>query len=175
MEPQSLQAKVSLFCRAVEEGIQYPALGEAGLTANQFACLRYIALHPQPSVVDVSKGLGITTAAATPLVDRLVKKDLIIRNPDPDDRRVVRLLLTESGVALFGQVQRAQNAALLRLFERMGGDACGDLQRGIDSFVGACVNQEQWKEEFCLHCGTMHHNECPVYAARKERSSSFNR
>lgn len=175
MEPQSLQAKVSLFCRAVEEGIRYPALGEAGLTANQFACLRYIALHPQPSVVDVSKGLGITTAAATPLVDRLVKKDLIVRTPDPDDRRVVRLLLTENGIRLFGQVEEAENAALLRLFQCMGEEACRDLQKGIDTFVGACVNQEQWKEEFCLHCGTMHHNECPVYAARKDAALSFNK
>ena len=44
--------------------------------------------------------LGIDTAGMTRILDRLERKRLVQRSKDPDDRRAIRVALTEAGVAL---------------------------------------------------------------------------
>ncbi len=49
------------------------------------------------NVSDLGEGLGITTAAASQMLERLVQQDLILRSEDPVDRRVKHLALTDKG------------------------------------------------------------------------------
>ncbi len=44
--------------------------------------------------------MGVSNAAASQTVDRLVQMDLIERTEDPDDRRSKRLTLTQKGKTL---------------------------------------------------------------------------
>jgi len=48
-------------------------------------------------VSEIGERMGITNAAASQTVDRLVHMGLIIRKEDPDDRRAKRLELTQVG------------------------------------------------------------------------------
>jgi DNA-binding MarR family transcriptional regulator len=48
-------------------------------------------------VSDVGELLGVTNAAASQMVDRLVQYEMIERSEDPVDRRVKQLKLTEKG------------------------------------------------------------------------------
>jgi len=48
----------------------------------------------------IGDNLGITAAAASQMVDRLVQNGLLQRDEDPDDRRVKRVTLTTKGNAL---------------------------------------------------------------------------
>jgi DNA-binding MarR family transcriptional regulator len=48
-------------------------------------------------VSEIGERMGITNAAASQTVDRLVHMGLIIRTEDPDDRRAKRLELTQVG------------------------------------------------------------------------------
>ena len=51
-------------------------------------------------VSDIGGHLGITNAAASMMVDRLVQMGLLERNEDRQDRRLRHLKLTEQGQAL---------------------------------------------------------------------------
>ncbi len=49
------------------------------------------------NVSDLGEGLGITIAAASQMLERLVQQGLVVRVEDPQDRRSKQLALTEKG------------------------------------------------------------------------------
>jgi len=49
---------------------------------------------------ELAKELDVGESAATAVVDRLVRQDLVVRCDDPSDRRVVRLALSDTGESL---------------------------------------------------------------------------
>ena len=51
--------------------------------------------------------------------EKLVNAGLMVREPDPSDRRVVRLSLTEDGEAVHRETMAAINAALKPRLERL--------------------------------------------------------
>jgi len=50
---------------------------------------------------ELSEALAVPLSTATRMVDWLVKSDYVERLPDPDDRRIVRVRLTETGRKLY--------------------------------------------------------------------------
>src|SRR5438270_12564912 len=59
---------------------------------------------------DLGRALGVPLSTATRIVDLLVKSNSVTRLPDPDDRRVVRVALTDTGIAMY----RALNKGIQR-------------------------------------------------------------
>ena len=57
---------------------------------------------------DLAEDLGITARTVTTLVDALEKEGLLIRLPDPTDRRATLLELTDRARAQFEQVRSLQ-------------------------------------------------------------------
>ena len=49
------------------------------------------------NVSDLAEGLGITIAAASQMLERLVQQNLVLRSEDPQDRRVKQFVLTDKG------------------------------------------------------------------------------
>lgn len=54
---------------------------------------------------ELSQALNVPLSTATRIVDTLVKLDYAQRLPDPDDRRVVRVTLTETGKQMYTGIQ----------------------------------------------------------------------
>lgn len=73
------------------------------LSAGQLRTLTHLHFHGVHQVSDIGDDLGVTTAAASQLVDRLVNMDLLERTEDPNDRRVKQITITDSGRALVRQ------------------------------------------------------------------------
>lgn len=74
-----------------------------GLSTGQLRTLTHLHFQGVHQVSDIGDDLGVTTAAASQLVDRLVNMDLLERTEDPDDRRVKRITITKAGRALVRQ------------------------------------------------------------------------
>lgn len=74
-----------------------------GLSTGQLRTLTHLYFHGVHQVSDIGDDLGVTTAAASQLVDKLVNMKLLERTEDPDDRRVKQITLTESGKDLVRQ------------------------------------------------------------------------
>lgn len=62
-----------------------------------------MAANPkQPvSITELAKKLEVTLGAASQMATKLEKKGLILRSPDPEDRRRTIVRLTEKGVLLY--------------------------------------------------------------------------
>lgn len=82
-----------------------------GLTPQQ-AQLLCFTQHLRPSFGELATLLHCDKTNITGLVDRLQRRGLLARRPDPHDRRMTRVHLTADGEALTDQFQQAINAAL---------------------------------------------------------------
>jgi DNA-binding MarR family transcriptional regulator len=68
------------------------------------------------TMTDFSEALGVPLSTATRMVERLIDKDLSVRSRIDDDRRVVRVELSEQGKKLyqhFAEHKRAMSREML--------------------------------------------------------------
>jgi DNA-binding MarR family transcriptional regulator len=93
----TLQEWVAVFMRrSMRNFIHYAR--ESGLSMSQVNALFHIHRKGGCGVTDVGDNLGVTSAAASQMLERLVKQELILRTEDPVDRRAKQLVLTEKGI-----------------------------------------------------------------------------
>jgi DNA-binding MarR family transcriptional regulator len=94
----------------------------AGLTAAQHQLLLAIRGHLHedgPTIGEVAGYLLLRHHSAVGLIDRAVKAGLVVRQEDLNDRRVVRLHLTQLGADILMLLTAAHFEELERLAPRM--------------------------------------------------------
>jgi DNA-binding MarR family transcriptional regulator len=74
-----------------------------------------LSLHEPVPMRDVAAGMGYDASHITALVDRLEERHLVERRPDPTDRRVKRIVITEGGLELRDRMEDQLLATLLPL------------------------------------------------------------
>lgn len=72
-------------------------MDSTGLSASQVNTLMRLHHHSTCGVTDIAQSLGITNAATSQLLEKLVSQGLINRTEDVHDRRVKQISLTERG------------------------------------------------------------------------------
>jgi DNA-binding MarR family transcriptional regulator len=81
---------------------------ETGLSITQLNTLMRLYYGGTCGVSHIGDHLGITNAATSQMVQRLVEQGLLERTEDPTDRRVKQLALTAQGRALIDQAIEAR-------------------------------------------------------------------
>lgn len=79
-------------------------IGRHDLTTTEFGILE--ALHHKGPLLlgEIQRKVLVTSGGITYLVDRLVAKGLVKREPSPDDRRARFAVLTPAGARLIGRI-----------------------------------------------------------------------
>ncbi len=83
-------------------------LGELRLGFTQLAALYVLADAGTMTIGDVAEAIGRSPSATSRLVDGLVRRRLVERQPEPDDRRQRTVRLTQRGKAILRVVDRAR-------------------------------------------------------------------
>lgn len=81
---------------------------ESGLSMSQFGVMFHLSRKRSSGVTDLGEHLGVTSAAASQLLERLVQQGLILRTEDPHDRRVKQIVLTDKGCQVLEEGIRAR-------------------------------------------------------------------
>jgi DNA-binding MarR family transcriptional regulator len=81
---------------------------ENGLSMSQIGALLHLRRRHSSAVTDLGDHLGVTSAAASQMLDRLVQQELILRVEDPHDRRAKQIFLTPKGRQLIEDGLRAR-------------------------------------------------------------------
>jgi len=103
---------------------------KAGLTAAQHQLMLAVRGHDGhqgPTIGDVAGYLLLRHHSAVGLVDRAVKAGLVERHEDPEDRRVVRLRLTEHGDRTLQRLAALHLEEIKRLAPRIR-----DIEQGLE-------------------------------------------
>jgi DNA-binding MarR family transcriptional regulator len=107
----------------------FSAWREIGLSHAQIGMLFMLVHHHDANVKQISEYLGITKSAITQLMDPLVEKDLVTRQNDPKDRRIVRLQLTEKGKKAVKEVKKLKFAGMRSSLNRLTDQDLEDLAK----------------------------------------------
>ena len=105
----------------VRSNIRTTAAEHFGITVQQFHILRYIN-HGIISVSDLAEARCISRPAISQVVDVLVNKGLVSRQHDPDDRRYIKLVLTENGSSLLKAIFTANRDWMIAKLETLSQD-----------------------------------------------------
>jgi DNA-binding MarR family transcriptional regulator len=92
---------------------------ESGLSMSQLGALFHIHHKGSGGVTDLGDHLGVTSAAASQMLERLVQQKLVLRSQDPSDRRVKHLVLTDKGFQVLQESIRARQRWLYDLAETL--------------------------------------------------------
>lgn len=120
-------------------------LEPVGVTPAQARMLRTVA-HilkggTPPRMADLAERLDVVPRAVTSLTDALEERGLVRRVPDPANRRVVRIELTEEGDGAVRRLRQARRAAAEELLAPLDADqrdALTALLAVLDTAPGRC-------------------------------------
>ncbi|MFF2330968.1 MULTISPECIES: MarR family winged helix-turn-helix transcriptional regulator [unclassified Streptomyces] len=117
--------------------IQSRQLEPIGITPAQFRLLRTVAHYDgPPRMADLAQRLDVVPRAVTSLVDGLEASGRVRRAPDPDSRRVVRIEITEEGLATLRSLRDARRAAA----EEILAPLTADQREVLGGLLSALVN-----------------------------------
>ncbi len=93
--------------------IQYAR--ESGLSMSMISALFHLHKLGKSGVTDLGDHLGMTSAGASQMLERLVQQGLIQRSEDPDDRRVKQIVLTDQGCQILEEGTQARHDWIIDL------------------------------------------------------------
>ena len=97
-----------------------------GVTGPQRLVLRVVGKFPGISAGELAEALRLHPSTITGILQRLGKRRLLKRTPDPKDARRVLLRLTTGGEEIAAERSGTVEEAVLRLF-----DEVSEAQRGV--------------------------------------------
>ena len=103
-------------------------------TAAQASALATIVDHEPMRMGELADRESIRMPTATALVDGLCKSGLVVREPDPDDRRAVLVRLTEHGHEVLERVRGQREDALAAALERLSDEDRARLAAAAPAF-----------------------------------------
>lgn len=90
---------------------------ERGLRMSVLGTLYHLKRTERVGVSDLGEHLGVSSAAASQMLDRLVEDGLITRTEDPQDRRMKRITITDAGSRILEESVNAR----LKWLKDLGG------------------------------------------------------
>jgi DNA-binding MarR family transcriptional regulator len=90
------------------------------LSMSQLGAMMHLSRAGSCAVADISEDLGITSAAVSQMLDRLVVQGLVARTEDPSDRRSKRIELTARGTDTLHRAMAAREAWFRDLADSLG-------------------------------------------------------
>ena len=92
---------------------------ESGLSMSQLGALFHVHRMGHSGVTDLGEHLGVSSPAASQMLDRLVEQGLILRTEDPSDRRAKQIVLTDAGLRVLRETMLARQQWLFELADAL--------------------------------------------------------
>ncbi len=128
---------------------------DIGLSLRQYAALRGIR-DGASSPGELARLWQVTPAVITGIVDRLERRELVRREPDSEDRRRLRLVLTDAGLQASDVVERALTGDLAAQLESTPHDELSRLVRALDLLQRTLADLEERMPGSSAYCSEDH-------------------
>lgn len=112
---------------------------EHGLTAPQYTALTVLQSHPGMSGAQLSRRSFVSAQAGSEMISNLERKGLIQRDPDPANRRILRITLSAEGERVVGACESAMDGIETRMLHGIPSAAATEFK----TVLAACVHNLQ--------------------------------
>ncbi|MHC0428911.1 MarR family winged helix-turn-helix transcriptional regulator [Streptomyces sp. O3] len=143
-DPDSLLAEQLLRLTRRLHRVHKRCLEQSGIaiTPAQSRLLRTLVHYDAPPrMADLAQRLEVVPRAVTTLVDGLESSGCVRRVPDPDNRRVIRIELTDTGRVALGKLHGARRTAAEEILAPLSGEqreVFGSLLSALLDNPGPC-------------------------------------
>ena len=151
-----------LFSSALTEVLQVGLLRQVGgvqLSISQLKLLQLLSVAETQTIGDLAAFLGVSGAAASKMVDKLVQRGWLSRVVGATDRRAAHVSLTLKSRRLLADYDQKRREKLAKVFR---GCPPREVANLMDRITAAIVNHSAKPEEICLHCGIYFRGKCLV-------------
>jgi DNA-binding MarR family transcriptional regulator len=110
-----------------------------GLNRGEVGALSALRIAGPPhrlSPTRLARGLMLSSAGVTSRIDRLERRGLVRRLPDPDDRRGVMIELTDEGLEVVDAAVAANTVSDRQLLERLEPEEIAQLEAILRKLLG---------------------------------------
>ena len=116
------------------------------VTLTQYRTLVVLASRGPQNLAGLAEAVGVTPATATRMCDRLVRKDLIRRRTERDDRRQLRVALTVKGRSLVDAVTGRRRQEIARIMNEIPVEQQAVLVQALGRLASAAgeVPEQDW-------------------------------
>ncbi|MGD0876296.1 MAG: MarR family transcriptional regulator [Acidimicrobiales bacterium] len=116
------------------------------VTLTQYRTLVVLASRGPQNLAGLADAVGVAPATATRMCDRLVRKDLIRRRTERDDRRQLRVALTAKGRSLVDAVTGRRRQEIARIMSEIPVEQLAVLVQALGRFASAAgeVPEQDW-------------------------------
>jgi DNA-binding MarR family transcriptional regulator len=120
--------------------------GAEDVTLTQYRSLVVLASRGAQGMASLADALGVTPPTASRLCDRLVRKGLVRRRTDRNDRRQVRVALTEAGRRLVDIVMERRRSEIADLLQAVPEEDRRSVVAGLQRLAEAAgeVPEQHW-------------------------------
>jgi DNA-binding MarR family transcriptional regulator len=130
----TLQRWMEVFVRrSIHDFVGYAK--ESGLSLSQLGALFYVRRRGSSGVTNLGDNLGVSSSAASQMLERLVQQGLILRSEDPSDRRVKQIILTDKGLQILQESILARQGWLSDLAENLSDSEKEAISAALNTLI----------------------------------------
>lgn len=116
---QSLREAISAVVRTFKVADGHGVEGQLKLNQPDLQALLFVSQHDRCIAGDVAGFLGVVATTSSAIIDRLVRRGLVIRNRTEENRRIVQLTLSADGEKTVGAIISEQNKHCAQMLEHL--------------------------------------------------------
>jgi len=154
-----------LFSSALTDVLQarlFREAGGAGLSLSNLKLLQLLAVAQTQTVGELAAFLGVSGAAASKMVEKLVQSGWLSRATGTHDRRAAHVTLTPQAQKLLAAYEKLRLERLPAIFHKASPRQLRALARLMDQITVEILNHSARAGDICLHCGIYFRNKCLV-------------
>jgi DNA-binding MarR family transcriptional regulator len=102
------------------------------VTTAQFKVMFVLFLYGPLRISTLAEELGVSLPTMTVTIDRLVKRSIVLREDDPNDRRVVSCRLSESGQQILNGLWSSARERTRQMLSVLSADDLGIVEQALE-------------------------------------------
>lgn len=116
------------------------------ITLAQYRTLVVLASRGPRKLADLAGILAVTPPTAGRMCDRLARRELVSRDREESDRRVVRISLTPAGRAIVDEATRRRRVYIAEILSGLPGEGQRQVAAALRAFADATgeVPDNEW-------------------------------
>jgi DNA-binding MarR family transcriptional regulator len=131
------------------------------VTVPQFNLLKLIAHNGNHQVGELATFLGVSQAAASKNVDKLVRLKLVTREIQQNDRRAASLSLTHKGKTIIQKYEALKEEKLRQVLGNLSTAELDTLMQGLEK-VAHLILQQELDRSKCMRCNAYYMGACAL-------------
>jgi DNA-binding MarR family transcriptional regulator len=117
---------------------------DSGLTFPQLSVISTLTKNGELKVSVLSDKIGLSDSTVSGILDRLEQKNIIRRERNQDDRRVVKIALTEGSRKFCKDFHKRAEEHFSNLLKRLSEQEIKDIIKGLETLNSVLSNDEHY-------------------------------